>query len=77
MFDGVDRVVERKRLIGSFRVKVYAEPTRSPARARRLRQACPDEAAAHAALGRMLVEADGGRFLHMIHTLCADRQHVP
>jgi hypothetical protein len=41
-----------------------------------LPMAWTDEAAAHGALGRMLVEADG-RFLHMIHTLCADRQHVP
>ena len=30
--------------------------------ARLLRQTCPDEASAHAALGRLLAEADGGRF---------------
>ena len=47
---------------GSFRVKVYAGTDPVTGKARLLRQTCPDEAAAHAALGRMLVEAGGGRF---------------
>jgi integrase len=47
---------------GSFRVKVYAGTDPVTGKERLLRQTCPDEAAAHAALGRMLVEADGGRF---------------
>jgi hypothetical protein len=81
MFDSVDRVVDRKDLIGpscrrgqdqqrsytatasgSFRVKVYAGTDPVTGKARLLRQTCPDEAAAHAALGRMLVaESAGGR----------------
>jgi hypothetical protein len=47
---------------GSFRVKVYAGTDPVTGKERLLRQTCPDEASAHAALGRMLVEADGGRF---------------
>src|ERR1017187_8258520 len=47
---------------GSFLVKVYAGTDPVTGKERLLRQTCPDEAAAHAALGRMLVEADGGRF---------------
>ena len=47
---------------GSFRVKVYAGTDPVTGKARLLRQTCPDEAAAHAALSRMLVEAGGGRF---------------
>ena len=47
---------------GSFRVKVYAGTDPVTGKERLLRQTCPDEAAAHAALGRLLVEADGGRF---------------
>ena len=47
---------------GSFRVKVYAGTDPVTGKARLLRQTCPDEAAAHVALGRMLAEADGGRF---------------
>jgi hypothetical protein len=47
---------------GSFRVKVYAGIDPVTGKERLLRQTCPDEAAAHAALSRMLVEADGGRF---------------
>jgi hypothetical protein len=47
---------------GSFRVKVYAGTDPVTGKERLLRQTCPDEAAAHAALGRMLAEADGGRF---------------
>ena len=45
---------------GSFRVKVYAGTNPVTGKARLLRQTCPDEAAAHAALSRMLVEADRG-----------------
>ena len=47
---------------GSFRVKVYAGTDPVTGKERLLRQTCPDEAAAHAALGRLLAEADGGRF---------------
>src|ERR1039458_10375175 len=47
---------------GSFRVKVYAGTDPVTGKARLLRQTCPDEAAAYAALSRMLVEAGGGRF---------------
>ena len=45
---------------GSFRVKVYAGTDPVTGKERLFRQTCPDEAAAHAALSRMLVEADGG-----------------
>ena len=47
---------------GSFRVKVYAGTDPVTGKERLLRQTCPDEAAAHIALGRLLAEADGGRF---------------
>jgi integrase len=47
---------------GSFRVKVYAGTDPVTGKQRLLRQTCPDEASAHAALGRLLGEADGGRF---------------
>jgi integrase len=47
---------------GSFRVKVYAGTDPVTAKGRLLRQTCPDEASAHVALGRLLAEADGGRF---------------
>ena len=47
---------------GSFRVKVYAGTDPVTGKERLLRQTCSDEAAAYAALGRMLVEAGGGRF---------------
>jgi len=47
---------------GSFRVKVYAGIDPVTGKERLLRQTCPDEAAAVAALGRLLSEADGGRF---------------
>ena len=47
---------------GSFRVKVYAGTDPVTGKERLLRQTCPDEAAAHVALGRLLTEADGGRF---------------
>ena len=47
---------------GSFRVKVYAGTNPVTGKARLLRQTCPDEASAYAALSRMLVEAGGGRF---------------
>jgi LacI family xylobiose transport system transcriptional regulator len=42
---------------GSFRVKVYAGTDPVTGKERLLRQTCPDEAAAHVALGRMLAEA--------------------
>jgi hypothetical protein len=47
---------------GSFGVKVYAGTGPVTGKARLRRQTCPDEAAAYAALSRMLVEAGGGRF---------------
>jgi integrase len=47
---------------GSFRVHVYAGTDPVTGRPRRLRETCPDEAAAAATLGRLLNEADGGRF---------------
>ena len=47
---------------GSFRVKVYAGTDPVTGKGRLLRQTCPDEASAHVALGRLLAEADGGRF---------------
>jgi hypothetical protein len=47
---------------GSFRVKVYAGTDPVTGKERLLRQTCPDEASAHVALGRLLDEADGGRF---------------
>ena len=42
---------------GSFRVKVYAGTDPATGKKRLLGQTCPDEAAAHAALSRMLLEA--------------------
>jgi hypothetical protein len=47
---------------GSFRVHVYAGTDPVSGKPRRLKQTCPDEAAAAAALGRLLIQADGGRF---------------
>jgi integrase len=47
---------------GSFRVHVYAGTDPVTGRPRRLRETCPDDAAAAATLGRLLTEADGGRF---------------
>jgi hypothetical protein len=47
---------------GSFRVHVYAGIDPVTGKPRRLRQTCPDEAAAVAALGQLLGQADGGRF---------------
>jgi integrase len=47
---------------GSFRVKVYAGTDPVTGKERLLRQTCPDEASAYVALGRLLAEADGGRF---------------
>ena len=47
---------------GSFRVNVYAGTDPVTGKPRRLRQTCPDEASAAAALGRLLAEADGDRF---------------
>jgi integrase len=47
---------------GSFRVKVYAGTDPVTGKGRLLRQTCPDEATAVAALGRLLSQADGDRF---------------
>src|ERR1700759_5583221 len=54
---------------GSFRVHVYAGTDPVTGRPRRLRETCPDEAAAAATLGRLLNEADGGRFPNRAATL--------
>ena len=54
---------------GSFRVHVYAGIDPVTGKPRRLKQTCPDEAAAVAALGRLLSQADGGRFLDRGATL--------
>jgi integrase len=47
---------------GSFRVKVYAGTDPVTGKERLLRQTCPDDAPGYVALGRLLAEADGGRF---------------
>jgi hypothetical protein len=47
---------------GSFRVTVYAGTGRSPARNASAGRPASTRAAAHAALSRLLVEADGARF---------------
>lgn len=54
---------------GSFRVHVYAGTDPVTGRPRRLRETCPDEAAAAATLGRLLNEADGGGFPNRAATL--------
>ena len=47
---------------GSFRVHVYAGTDPVSGKPRRLKQTCPDEASAAAALGQLLGQADGDRF---------------
>ena len=47
---------------GSFRVHVYAGTDPVTGRPRRLKQTCPDEASAAAALGRLLAQADSDHF---------------
>jgi hypothetical protein len=54
---------------GSFRVKVYAGTDPVTGKPRLLGETCPDEASAAAALGRLLVQADGGRFPNREATL--------
>jgi hypothetical protein len=54
---------------GSFRVHVYAGVDPVTGRQRRLRETCPDDATAAATLGRLLNEADGGRFPDRAATL--------
>ena len=54
---------------GSFRVKVYAGTDPVTGKERLLRQTCPDEASAAAALGRLLGQADGDRFPNRDATL--------
>ena len=54
---------------GSFRVKVYAGTDPVTGKARLLRQTCPDEASAAAALGKLLAQADGDRFPNRQATL--------
>jgi len=61
---------------GSFRVHVYAGTDPVTGRPRRLRETCPDEAAAAATLGRLLTEADGGRFPNRAATR-RPRHHGP
>ena len=47
---------------GSFRVHVYAGIDPVTGKPRRLKQTCPDETSAAAALGQLLSQADGDRF---------------
>jgi hypothetical protein len=47
---------------GSYRVHVYAGTDPVTGKPRRLKQTCPDEASAAAALGQLLGQADGDRF---------------
>ena len=47
---------------GSFRVNVYAGTDPVTGKPRRLKQTCPDEASAAAALGKLLAQADGDHF---------------
>jgi hypothetical protein len=54
---------------GSFRVHLYAGTDPVTGRPRRLRETCPDDATAAATLGRLLNEADGGRFPDRAATL--------
>src|SRR5690242_4004801 len=54
---------------GSFRVKVYAGVDPVTGKERLLRQTCPDEASAVAALGKLLAQADGDHFPNREATL--------
>jgi hypothetical protein len=54
---------------GSFRGHVYAGTGPVTGKPRRLKQTCPDEASAAAALGRLLAQADGDRFPNREATL--------
>ena len=54
---------------GSFRVKVYAGTDPVTGKERLLRQTCPDEASAAAALGKLLAQADGDHFPNREATL--------
>jgi hypothetical protein len=54
---------------GSFRVHVYAGTDPVTGKPRRLKQTCPDEASAAAALGKLLAQADGDRFPNREATL--------
>jgi integrase len=54
---------------GSFRVHVYAGTDPVTGKPRRLKQTCPDEASAAAALGKLLAQADGDQFPNREATL--------
>ena len=54
---------------GSFRVQVYAGTDPVTGKPRRLKQTCPDEASAAAALGKLLAQADGDHFPNREATL--------
>jgi integrase len=54
---------------GSYRVHVYAGIDPVTGKPRRLKQTCPDEAAAAAALGQLLSQADGDHFPNREATL--------
>ncbi|MGZ3303308.1 MAG: hypothetical protein ACXVBG_20705 [Isosphaeraceae bacterium] len=54
---------------GSFRVHVYAGTDPVTGKPRRLKQTCPDEATAAAALGKLLAQADGDHFPNREATL--------
>lgn len=54
---------------GFFRVYVYAGTDPVTGKPRRLKETCPDETAAAAALGRLLSQADGARYPNRAATL--------
>ena len=54
---------------GSFRVHVYAGTDPVTGKPRRLKQTCPNEASAAAALGKLLAQADGDHFPNREATL--------
>jgi integrase len=54
---------------GSLRVHVYAGTDPVTGKPRRLKQTCPDEASAAAALGKLLAQADGDHFPNREATL--------
>jgi len=57
---------------GSFRVHVYARNDPVTGKPQRLKQTCTDEAAAAAALGQLLSQADGDRFPNRVPRWGAD-----
>jgi hypothetical protein len=62
---------------GSFWVHGYAGTDPVTGKPRRLKQTCPDEASAAAALGKLLAQADGDHFPNREATLGQYQQHMP